>query len=108
MKIPTLFLGLLLTSPWALVLADKDKIVGGEVVDITEHPWTVSLRNVVVGISHFCGGSILNREWILTAAHCLDGITPIQFDVVAGTSTVWIDCDNRFFVFTYAHYAYYD
>lgn len=64
--------------------ASEDKIVGGEVVDITQHPWQVSLRNVVVGISHFCGGSILNREWILTAAHCLDGITPIQFDVVAG------------------------
>lgn len=43
------------------------RIVGGYVIDITEAPYTVSLRYVT---SHFCGGSIIDERWILTAAHC--------------------------------------
>jgi secreted trypsin-like serine protease len=43
-------------------------IVGGQAVDITAVPWQVSLQ---YGGSHFCGGSIIDEEWILTAAHCM-------------------------------------
>lgn len=43
------------------------RIVGGFAMNITEAPWQVSLQ---LGGSHFCGGSIIGNDWILTAAHC--------------------------------------
>lgn len=59
-----------------------DEIVGGENTTIQEHPWQVSIRE---GTSrHDCGGSILNANWILTAAHCVDGGSPSSFQVRAG------------------------
>ncbi|XP_031331903.1 trypsin epsilon-like [Photinus pyralis] len=43
------------------------RIVGGYDVDIEEHPYQVSLQYYG---SHFCGGSIIAPNKILTAAHC--------------------------------------
>lgn len=67
----------------------EPKIVGGEKVkDIEEFPWQVSL-----GVSwvvdpyraHFCGGSIYNEKWIITAAHCLTEVKARNVAVTAGT-----------------------
>jgi len=45
----------------------RRRIVGGEPTDINEHPWQVALQ---FRGDFFCGGSIIARKWILTAAHC--------------------------------------
>merc|ERR1719507_3006651 len=72
--------------PW--VVGARGRIGGGEEAGLTDAPWQVSLRNFVSGISHFCGGTIISPEWVLTAAHCLDGLTPIQYEVMAGQHNI--------------------
>jgi len=45
------------------------RIIGGSEVSITDFPWQVSLNNER---GHFCGGTIIDRRRILTAAHCVN------------------------------------
>merc|ERR1712038_635944 len=60
------------------------RIVGGEEAEDGEFPFQVSLRQIgAIGATHFCGGSILNENWVVTAAHCCSGST-LLMHVVAG------------------------
>ncbi|MEJ1285078.1 kallikrein B plasma 1 [Cricetulus griseus] len=50
------------------------RIVGGTNSSLGEWPWQVSLQVKLVSQNHLCGGTIIGHEWIVTAAHCFDGI----------------------------------
>ncbi|XP_030639319.1 trypsin-2-like [Chanos chanos] len=45
---------------------EDDKIVGGYECKRHSQPWQVSLN---AGY-HFCGGSLINQNWVVSAAHC--------------------------------------
>merc|ERR1712179_496769 len=60
-------------------------IVGGEDAEDGEFPWQVQLRSTAdSGSSLFCGGWVLNENWVGTAAHCCTGSLPRGIHVVAG------------------------
>ncbi|HZI16230.1 MAG TPA: trypsin-like serine protease [Myxococcus sp.] len=66
------------------VASTQQDIVGGTATTIGANPWQVSLQTS--SGFHFCGGSVLNSTWILTANHCVDGASTIR--VAAGSSTL--------------------
>ncbi len=67
------------------------KIVGGQPAPDAAYPWQVSLGVSWIadaGNAHFCGGSVIDAAWILTAAHCIEGLDPHLVVITAGTNNL--------------------
>jgi len=58
---------------------DGQRIVGGVEARPHSHPWIVSLQQ---GSSHFCGGTLIAPDIVVTAAHCVFDGNPSR--IVAG------------------------
>lgn len=70
---------------------EQPKIVGGQLAAVGAYPWQVSLGVSWIASpyqAHFCGGSIYNESWIVTAAHCLVDTQPKDVVVTAGTNVL--------------------
>lgn len=50
------------------------KVSGGAEAIPNEFPWRVGIQGGPNGV--FCGGSIIDNGWIITAAHCLHDLDP--------------------------------
>uniref|UniRef100_G3NGH2 trypsin n=1 Tax=Gasterosteus aculeatus aculeatus TaxID=481459 RepID=G3NGH2_GASAC len=61
-----------------------DRIVGGYQCEAHSQPWQVSLN---VGY-HFCGGSLINDRWIVSAAHCWQN--PFSQIAILGDHHIWM------------------
>ncbi|WP_176536277.1 serine protease [Rhizobium sp. L9] len=89
----------------------SQKIVGGEKVSSSEKQWQVAL--VAAGsddrlLSQFCSGSYLGSGFVLTAAHCVLGLSPDNFFVLSGTRNLSIGGDVSSVVKIVVHDAYND
>ncbi|KAK7916172.1 hypothetical protein WMY93_011933 [Mugilogobius chulae] len=75
----------LFTTLAALVLAElepqpryledsvEERVVGGEVARPNSWPWQISLQyKSGSSFYHTCGGTLIKRGWVMTAAHCVD------------------------------------
>nr|XP_046239115.1 elastase-1-like isoform X1 [Scatophagus argus] len=75
---------LVLSSLAAMVLANLEpqpryledsfeRVVGGEVASPNSWPWQISLQyRSGSSYYHTCGGTLIERGWVMTAAHCVD------------------------------------
>ncbi|XP_055542961.1 serine protease easter-like [Wyeomyia smithii] len=68
-----------------------NRIVGGERTRITDFPWTVRIQHYDRRYEEYafhCGGSLINKKYVLTAAHCVSGI-PASWTISAVRLGEW-------------------
>jgi len=64
----------------------SSRVVGGENATPNSWPWQISLRyRYRDDFGHFCGGSLIEKDWVLTAAHCVaNDPDPSSWKVIVG------------------------
>jgi len=66
------------------------RIVGGD--EAVPHSWPHQV-GLFIDDMYFCGGSIISDEWVLTAAHCMDGAGYVE--VVMGAHNIREEEDTQ-------------
>ncbi|MCK2237131.1 MULTISPECIES: serine protease [unclassified Crossiella] len=64
--------------------SDVDPLIVGGVNATQVYSFMVSLQNTTGG--HFCGGSLIKSNWVVTAKHCVQGKAPASVRARIGTT----------------------
>lgn len=64
-------------------VSPEGRVVGGKTAAVNSAPFAVSFQQNGI---HYCGGSILNQNWVVTAAHCLSSRAQVLSSVLVAGS----------------------
>lgn len=53
------------------VAQPRGRILGGQEAMAHARPYMASVQ---VNGTHVCGGTLVDEQWVLSAAHCMDGV----------------------------------
>ena len=81
------------------VKAEQTKIMGGTNANIADFPWQVYYESG----NYLCGGSIINENWVVTAAHCTkdsngNPIPASSMDIRVGASSNPTNNGEKYYV----------
>jgi secreted trypsin-like serine protease len=101
-----------LVASQAAHAAEPDpRIIAGTPASTSTYPWMAALLDSSVAnpyYAQFCGGSLIDASWVLTAAHCVEQMAPGDIQVVLGHTTLSsiLPSDRRAVARIFAHERY--
>ncbi|MCW8329936.1 serine protease [Photobacterium sp. SDRW27] len=115
MNIKKLSVAALLVATASQVYASdvSTRVIGGKPFEpAPEENWMVSLRYAPDNLKHMCGGTIIDENWVLTAAHCVvmgdstdlstyQVLEPGHLNILAGTLDSTVNDMNSLYTVTH-------
>ena len=90
----TMAIALLLACAAALAADAQDyeaQVVGGTAVPDGKYPFVAFVQGRMDGFRFFCGGSLIDQDSVLTAAHCAKGVRASTMTVTVGRTVLSSD-----------------
>src|SRR3712207_769597 len=90
----TMAIALLLACAAALAADAQDyeaQVVGGTAVPDGKYPFVASVQGRMDGFRYLCGGSLIDQDSVLTAAHCAKGVRASTMKVTVGRTVLSSD-----------------
>ncbi|KAJ3632580.1 hypothetical protein MTP99_009580 [Tenebrio molitor] len=82
------------------------RIVGGEVANAGQFPFAAAIYIATADSTYFCGGALINMQWILTAGQCVDGA--LLFTIRLGNNKLSTNDDNMLLLSTETYFLHPD